>query len=193
MVNFSDDIDPTTLTASDLTLSRSGLSSRNPAKATGLTWVDSHTVKFLLTGGFNPTGSVNLSIPAGAVKDTAGDSIAAYAEVVPTRVDHRDDPLHRATTTAAPAVAAAATTVALPIQPVAVAGPIAVHYTTHKLVSKTHSAKAHAAATAKSPKRTKLPRPAQQARTLPPPRLTPSTARRPSKSAERPSDRVILA
>ena len=133
-VNFSDDIDSTTIKASDLVLTGSGVNSADPVKATSLAWVDSHTVRFLLTGAFNPTGSVNVSIPGGSVKDTDGDSIAAFAESFQ---------LGSASTDTASGDLAASS-VALPIQPLAVAGPVAVHYNKHKHLS----AKTLAAATA---------------------------------------------
>ena len=133
-IDFSDKIDPTTLTASDLVLSGTGLSVTNPAHATSLAWVDSHTVEFLLDGAFNTTGTVNVKIAAGTIKDTAGVGIDAYSETF--RLGANSTPV---------AAAGVASTVALPIQPVAVAGPVAVHY---GKVARGHSAKAHAAATA---------------------------------------------
>jgi len=143
-VNFSDNIDASSIKANDLVLTGTGLNPANPAKATGLTWVDSHTIRFMLTGGFNSAGSVNLSIPNGVVKDTAGDSIAAFAE---TFLVAGTSLVPLPTTPAQPGTASQ-TTVALPIQPVAVAGPIAVHYTTQLASAKSHHAaakpKAHA-------------------------------------------------
>ena len=116
----------------------------NPAKATGLTWVDSHTIRFMLTGGFNSAGSVNLSIPNGVVKDTAGDSIAAFAETFLVEANSLVPlPTPGQPSTASP------TTVALPVQPVAVAGPIAVHYTPKLASAKSHHAAAKPNAHAK--------------------------------------------
>ena len=161
-INFSDYVDPTTVQPTDLVVSGSGVNSINPAKATGLTWVDSHTVKFLLAGGFNTSGAVNLSIAEGAIKDRRGDSLAAYAEAfvldslsnLSTGTD-----LPVATTVPATSVAASAApvqpvvsavaAVAVPIQPVALAGPIAVSYTKSGL-AKTHLTKAAAAAAKKA-------------------------------------------
>ena len=150
-VNFSNYVDKSSVTPSDLVLSGSGLDAANPAHATSLTWVDNHTVRFLLTGGFNSNGSVKVSILAGAVTNTKGDSIAAFAESFQLGSDSSvaDSTVH--------AAVAAATTVTLPVQPIAVAGPIAVHYNAakHKLTkaqaakaqaAKAKEAKAHAAA-----------------------------------------------
>ncbi len=148
-VNFSDNIDASSVKASDLILTGSGLNPANPAKATGLTWVDSHTIRFMLTGGFNSTGSVNLSIPQGTVKDTVGDSIAPFAETFLVESNSLV-PLP----SAQPAAVATPATVALPIQPVAVAGPIAVNYSHHLASSKSHHAAKpaahHKASTAKT-------------------------------------------
>ncbi len=146
-VNFSNNLDESSVQASDLILTGSGLNPANPAKATGLTWVDGHTVRFLLTGGFNSTGSVNLSIPQGAIKDTQGDSIAPFAEDF---LVASNSLIPAPTATAQPSVALP-TTVALPTQPVAVAGPIAVHYTKHLASAKSHHAKSqHTATTTKT-------------------------------------------
>ena len=146
VVDFSDNVNKSSISASDLILSGSGLNAANPAKATSLTWVDNHTVKFLLTGGFNSTGAVNISIPAGTVQDSEGDSITAFAESFQLG---NDDLI--ADSSSAQATAAVAS-IALPIQPVAVAGPIAVHYAKHK-VTKASTAKAHHAATVKAHKK----------------------------------------
>ena len=145
-VNFSGNVDPSTVEPTDLTITGLGLDAVNPAKATSLTWVDSHTVKFLLSGGFNTSGAVNLSIADGAIKDRQGDSIAAYAESFlldssagsiagPVSADPSTTPV---TTTSPSSVAASAAPVqpvllsaaniALTVQPVALAGPIAVNY-----------------------------------------------------------------
>jgi hypothetical protein len=67
-VDFTDTVDPSTVNVSDLVLSGTGLNSSSPAKATSLSWIDSHTVKFNLAGAFNSTGTINVSVPAGVVK-----------------------------------------------------------------------------------------------------------------------------
>ena len=162
-INFSDNINPATVQPSDLVVSGSGVSTTNPAKATGLTWVDSHTVKFLLSGGFDASGSVNLSIAEGAIQDRQGDSLAAYAEafLLASQADVSTGPIASTpvgttptTSVAASAapvqpVVAAVATVALPVQPIALAGPIAVSYTKSG-VAKTHLSKAAIAAAKKA-------------------------------------------
>ena len=159
-VNFSGNVDRSTITPSDLTLTGSGLDAANPAQATGLTWVDSHTVKFMLSGGFNDAGSVNLSIAEGAIKDRQGDSISAYAESFlldsPTIPDSGATPttsisLSSVAASAPPVqpVVLSAAAVTLPIQPVALAGPIAVNYAKPAL-SKAQATKAAALAVKKA-------------------------------------------
>ena len=178
VVDFSDDINGATLSPGDLKLSGSGLSGTNPARVSGLTWVDSHTIKFFLTGSFNSTGTVNLSIPQGALKDTKGDAIEAFADsfqigtapvtATPTPAPTSGTPVASPTTPAAPvlppsasAPVQAATVLSSVLQPVAVTGPIAVHYGTTtsrkkakaKATTPAHHAAApahHAAAPAKA-------------------------------------------
>ncbi len=164
-VNFSDNVDSSTLKAADLVLSGTSLDSSNPARATGLSWVDSHTVNFLLTGEFKSSGSLNLSIPDGVVKDTHGDSIAAYAEsfVLASQTSTPADPIPTTTpTTTVPVTSVAAsappvhpvvysaTSVTLPIQPVALAGPIVVHYSKATASFTTHHGKPTTPATKKA-------------------------------------------
>lgn len=150
-VDFSNYVDRSSVTADDLRITGSGLDSSDPAHATGLSWVDGHTVRFLLSGKFNSTGSIKVAIPDGAVKSLKGDSIAAFAESFQLGSDPSD--ATAATPALATAAQASAITVSLPVQPVAVAGPVAVHYNTKKhKVAKTNSAKAQASATAKAKK-----------------------------------------
>ena len=67
-VSFSNDVNPSTVDVTDLVLSGTGLNPVNPARATSLSWIDAHTVQFNLSGNFNSTGTVNVSIPQGVVK-----------------------------------------------------------------------------------------------------------------------------
>ncbi len=169
VIDFSDDIVASTLSPSDLKITGSGLSSADPAHVSGLAWVDQHTVKFFLAGTFNHTGTVNLSIASGALKDTKGDALEAFADsfqlgtapAAATSVAGGTATASALTPAAvAVSVLAPSASVALPlsaasvlstlIQPVAVAGPIAVHYGTAAKHAKVHAAQAkhHAAATA---------------------------------------------
>ena len=89
-VDFSNNVNPSSVKATDLVLSGTGLNVVNPAKATSLTWIDSHTVKFNLSGNFNGSGTVNVSIPKGAVVSSTGaanlpftDSFGVSSAVAP--------------------------------------------------------------------------------------------------------------
>jgi hypothetical protein len=80
IVNFSWDVNRSSITPSDLVLSGSGLSAANPAHATSLDWIDNHTVAFLLSGSFNSAGTVNVSIPAGSIQSTTNQTIAGFTD-----------------------------------------------------------------------------------------------------------------
>ena len=82
LVDFSGPVDPSTVTPSDLVLSGNGLDPTNPAHATSLNWIDSHTVQFLLSGAFKSTGTVNVSIPAGAVQNTYHQPMLGFSDSV---------------------------------------------------------------------------------------------------------------
>ena len=49
-VNFSDNINASTLNPTDLVLSGDGLNSTNPAQVTSFAWIDDHAVRFYLSG-----------------------------------------------------------------------------------------------------------------------------------------------
>jgi hypothetical protein len=86
-VNFSANVDRASVTPNDLVISGTGLSASNPAHAVSLTWVDDHTVKFNLTGGYNKSGTVMIQIPAGAVQDKQGRKNLALGDginLIPT-------------------------------------------------------------------------------------------------------------
>ena len=80
VVNFSGDVDQSTVDLTDLILSGSGLDSANPAHATGLTWIDSHTVEFMLSGGFNTSGAVNVSIQAASIRSIFNEPISGFSD-----------------------------------------------------------------------------------------------------------------
>ena len=154
-VNFTNDIKASTLSPTDLVLSGSGLNAANPAKATSLAWIDDHAVRFFLSGSYNNSGTVNVSIPQGAITDTNGaavvgfgDSIQLASTVLPAGA--AVVPTATSTPTVAPAVA-------LPVQPVAAAAPVAApapahHLTPKQLKQQAAAAKAEKAAEAKAAK-----------------------------------------
>jgi hypothetical protein len=102
-IRFSTAVDRASVQPNDLVLA-GALDRLNPARASGLTWVDAQTVNFTLTGAFQPTGEVTVEIPEGAVRSAAdGKPIQGYSAVL------RSAP--KATAPAAPAAPAAPTVV----------------------------------------------------------------------------------
>lgn len=81
-VTLSSNVNKNSVTASDLVLSGSGVNSGNPVHATKLEWIDDHTVKFLLDGQYNSTGTVNISIPGGAITSQSGGMLPAYSDKI---------------------------------------------------------------------------------------------------------------
>ena len=71
-VTFSDNVNPADINATDLVLSGTALSPLAPAHATSLTWIDAHTVEFNLTGQFNNSGSLSVSLAANTVGSVHG-------------------------------------------------------------------------------------------------------------------------
>jgi len=145
-VDFSDNIKAGTVIPSDLILRGPGLSATNPARATGLSWVDNHTIRFFLTGDFNAAGTVNVAVPQGSLTDTRGDSLVGYHGSFQVGSSDTTGLTPVATTVrpgsgsvTIPAAAALATSG----QPLAVAGPVAVHYgsSKHPAAKKAHAAK----------------------------------------------------
>ncbi len=145
VVSFTTPINPGSVTPSDLILSGNGLSSSNPAHATSLNWIDSQTVEFLLSGEFNASGTVNVSIPANAVQSQFNASVPAYVNSFQV-----SNPAPVVTSTPAPAAAVAttpavtssttttaATTTSAPVQaslaPAPAPAPVAVHAATAKV------------------------------------------------------------
>ncbi len=81
-VDFSNPVNKATVSPTDLILTGNGLNSVSPAKATSLSWIDDHTVRFNLSGGFNSTGLVKVTIPANAVISATGAGLPAFADSV---------------------------------------------------------------------------------------------------------------
>ncbi|MGC8642889.1 MAG: hypothetical protein ACP5XB_23780, partial [Isosphaeraceae bacterium] len=82
IIDFSQPVNQASVTATDLILSGSDLNALSPAKAATVTWLDNHTAQFNLTGSFNSSGTVSLSIPAGAIKSVSGAPLPAYSDKV---------------------------------------------------------------------------------------------------------------
>jgi hypothetical protein len=80
VVNFSGRVDRNSVTPNDLVLTGNGLNSFIPAHATSLTWIDNHTVRFNLKGGFNTTGNVKVTIAEGAIKSVTGAPMFSFAD-----------------------------------------------------------------------------------------------------------------
>ncbi len=81
-VDFSQNVDPTSVSPQDLVLSGNGLSITNPAHAVSLNWIDAHTVEFQLAGGFNVAGTVNASILGGSIRSTSGATLPAFNDSI---------------------------------------------------------------------------------------------------------------
>ncbi len=79
-VDFSQVVNPSAVTPSDLVISGSGVNSANPVHATSLQWIDAHTVEFMLSGSFNSSGTVTVSIPAGSIQSTGNQSLAGFSD-----------------------------------------------------------------------------------------------------------------
>jgi hypothetical protein len=81
-IRFTNAVDRSSVQPSDLVLA-GALDRVNPARATGLTWIDAQTVQFNLTGAFQPTGEVTVEVPAGAVRSaTTGKPMDGYNAVL---------------------------------------------------------------------------------------------------------------
>ena len=131
-VDFSANVNRSTVTPNDLVISGGGVSASNPVHSTSLSWIDGHTVKFNLTGGYNKTGTVFVNIAESAVKDTQGRGNYALGDAIR---------LVAPAPTIAPAVVAAvpAPVVQIPmvapavVAPIVVAAPKVVKHKRHKV------------------------------------------------------------
>ena len=70
-------VNQSTVKPTDLVISGNGVNASDPAHATSLTWIDAHTVEFMLSGSFNTCGTVNVSIPAGSVQSLDHQTLPA--------------------------------------------------------------------------------------------------------------------
>jgi hypothetical protein len=82
LVNFSNDVDASSLKANALSISGSGVNGATALVSTSATLIDSHTVKFTMNGSFNSSGNLNVSLAAGAAKNKVGQSLPGYTDKV---------------------------------------------------------------------------------------------------------------
>ena len=107
-VSFSANVDRNSVVPSDLILSGDGISRSNPVRATSLTWIDDHTVRFNLAGGYNRSGVVTVDIPQGSIRDQQGRGLTGLRDSI------RLAPTAPAQTTAVPQHSVVATPVVIP-------------------------------------------------------------------------------
>ena len=79
-VTFSQSVNPTNINATDLVLSGTALQTMDPAHATSLTWIDADTVRFNLTGNFNTSGTLSVTLPTDVVQSTTGAGLVGYSD-----------------------------------------------------------------------------------------------------------------
>jgi hypothetical protein len=81
-VKFSGAINPNTINATDLVLSGSADNPAAPVHATSLTWIDSDTVEFNLSGPLSVPGTLDVSISPDMISSTSGQGNLAYSDSV---------------------------------------------------------------------------------------------------------------
>jgi large repetitive protein len=79
-VTFSRNVNPNDISPTDLKLSGTALDVLGPVKATSLTWIDAHTVKFNLTGNLNTSGTLDVSVAANTITSVNGASNLGYSD-----------------------------------------------------------------------------------------------------------------
>jgi hypothetical protein len=102
-VDFSQDVDPASVDITDLVLSGTGVNAVGGPKVTSFKWIDSHTVQYNLSGGFNRSGTIKLTVPAGAVKSTDGTPNRAFTDTATLSPGVTTNPTPTAPITPAPA------------------------------------------------------------------------------------------
>ncbi|MGP0068750.1 MAG: DUF1565 domain-containing protein, partial [Isosphaeraceae bacterium] len=80
-MTFSSDVNKSSLSATDLLLSGSADNSFSAVKATSLTWIDSDTVQFNLSGPLSP-GTLDVTLKAGSISSTSGQTNLGYTDDV---------------------------------------------------------------------------------------------------------------
>ena len=73
VVTFSGNVNPQDIAATDLILCGTAIDALNPAHATSLSWIDSHTVEFNLAGQFNSAGTIDVAVQSGSIKSAGRD------------------------------------------------------------------------------------------------------------------------
>ncbi len=81
-VQFSGDVNKSSIKATDLVLSGSADNLSAPVHATGLTWIDGDTVQFNLSGPLNLPGTLDVSIAPGTIKSVTGQTNLGYSDNV---------------------------------------------------------------------------------------------------------------
>jgi len=81
-VTFSGNVNPQDISATDLVLSGSAVDASNPLHAISLTWIDQHTVEFNLAGNANLPGTLDVSVPSGAIGSATGTANLGYSDNV---------------------------------------------------------------------------------------------------------------
>ncbi len=79
-VTFSQNVNQAGINATDLVLSGTAVQTMDPAHATSLTWIDADTVRFNLTGNFNTSGTLSVSLPADTVQSVKGAGLTGYSD-----------------------------------------------------------------------------------------------------------------
>ena len=123
-VTFSDNVSRSTVTPGNLVLSGSGLLPTGPARAVSVTWLDSHTAVFKLSGGYNTQGTVNLTITGGTIVSLNGATLNGFND------SFKIVPFIASSTTVVPTTtpttpSKTVTPVTTPLTPVAAPAPVA--------------------------------------------------------------------
>ena len=123
-VTFSDTVNKATVTPGVLIMYGDGLNPVGPARAISVTWINDHTARFNLSGGFSSQGSVVVKINAGAIKSVSNAAVAGFADMFRIRpFANQSQPLAPITPAPAPAPVAAAAVVAPSLTPAPAASP----------------------------------------------------------------------
>jgi hypothetical protein len=85
-LTFSQNVDPKSISASDLVLSGSAVNPTSPVQATSLTWIDSNTIRFNLSGPLTLPGTLNVSIRANLIDSVNGQGNLAYSDKVTLQI-----------------------------------------------------------------------------------------------------------
>jgi large repetitive protein len=92
-VTFSGNVNPSTISPTDLVLSGSAVDSVDPPSATSLTWIDAYTVQFNLTGQFNSGGTLDISVAPNTIQSTTGSRNVGYSDNVVLKINPISPPV----------------------------------------------------------------------------------------------------